>query len=354
MFPYFFIIISFFILKLLSLLSEEVVGSDKKIKSDYFYYIFIIIIFCFSAFRLGVGWDYYQYYWTIVSNLETNILGRGELATIALVKFSSQTGLTNLYFFMNSFITIILIAITINKYSVNKWISILIFISFPLFFLNSFSVIRFFTALSLVFFAFRYIESKSIFKYIVVVYIASMFHNSALMAIPLYFINYLNLNIFRILLLCGLSILFSSFINTFVLKYFPEYSVYTEKTDVKEGTLAIYFFMIVLISCLPILRKLNSDRVSKLYFGCFLFGFLIYISFYGQGSMSHRLSLFGTIFVLLLIPKIFNLYFSNNIKYIVIYFILYSLFSFMFFYSIYIGAETYVPYKTIFSSKTIL
>ncbi|ENW94380.1 EpsG family protein [Acinetobacter dispersus] len=348
MFVYVFILFLFFSFAGLSLAGAKS-SAHNKINIDYYYYFFIFALFCLSAFRYGVGWDYYQYYWTIVANIETNIVGRGEFATIALIDFSRDIGVPNFYFFINSFITIFLISYTIHKFSVNKWASIFIFICFPLFFLNSLSVVRFFSALAIVFYAFRYINSKEFIKFALLVYVASMFHASAIIAILMYFFSKVNLTLFRVIVLCVLAILTSKFVNVIVVNYFPKYAVYTEDSGVREGTLAIYFFALILFFTLFFVRKINMNEVSKLYFNCFVFGFLIYISFYGQGSMSHRLSLFGTIFSVLLLPHVLCFFKKNKELYLIIYICFYVFLTFMFFYLINVSAETYLPYRTIFS-----
>lgn len=349
MITYLCILLAFFILNFISFLygRKEINFFNNKI--DIFYYFFIVLIFMFSAFRYNVGWDYEQYYWTIIYNLDTNIVGRGELLTISLVELSRNLRITNIYFFLNSFITIFLVALVIDKYSQNKWISILLFVSFPLFFLNSLSVIRFFSALAIVFFSIKYIKERNFFKYIIAIYIASLFHGSALLAIALYFFVKQKIGKVKILILTLMAFFSSSILNILVSRYFSEYSVYTEKTSVKEGTLAIYFFALIIIFALPVINKINENYSSRIYFNAFFFGFLIYVAFFGQGSMSHRLSLFGTLFCVLLIPKIIELYFENLRLRFIIFYIFYVFLSIIFIYSVDIGSETYIPYRTIFS-----
>lgn len=350
MIAYLYILLIFFILNFMSFLyrRKEIIFFDNK-KIDIFYYLFIIIIFVFSAFRYNVGWDYEQYYWTIVYNLDTNIVSRGELLTIGLVELSRNLGIANIYFFLNSFLTIFLVALVIDNYSKDKWMSILVFIAFPLFFLNSLSVIRFFSALAIVFFSIKYIKEKNFFKYIIAINIAALFHSSALLALILYFFVKQKIGKVKILIFTLMAFFSSNILNILVSMYFPQYSVYTEKTSVKEGTLAIYFFVIILVVALPIINKINENYYSRIYFNAFFFGFLIYIAFFGQGSMSHRLSLFGTLFCVLLIPQIIEFYFKDLRIRLIILYIVYVLFSVIFIYSVGIGAETYIPYKTIFS-----
>lgn len=350
MITYVSILVIFFILNFISFIyGRKKINFLKGIEIDIYYYLFILFLLFISAFRYGVGWDYEQYYLTIVYNLDTNIVSRGELLTIFLVELSKNFGVTNIYFFVNSFITVFLIALVVDKYSQNKWISILIFVSFPLFFLNSLSVIRFFTALAIVFYSIKYIKENKFLKYILAIYIASLFHGSALLAIALYFFVKQKIGRLKIIIYMLMAAFSSSILNILVNKHFAEYSVYTEKTSVKEGTLAIYFFAFILICSFPVINRLNESNSNRIYFNAFFFGFLIYLAFFGQGSMSHRLSLFGTIFSILLIPKLIELYFENLKLRLIFCYVFYFFLSIIFIYSVNIGSETYIPYRTIFS-----
>src|SRR5699024_10966242 len=97
-----------------------------------------------------IGWDYDVYYNVIANNLQdTTITENNEILNILLVNLSQNTGITNLYFFVSSLITLFLIALNVSKYSTMPKLSMFIFITFPLFYLNSFSIIRFFVALSI-------------------------------------------------------------------------------------------------------------------------------------------------------------------------------------------------------------
>lgn len=306
------------------------------------------LLFCFSAFRLNVGWDYSAYYDTIHYNLATNIVGRGEYATILLIELSRSTGWENLFFAVNAFICVYCIYRTIVAYSPDPWVSLLFFVCFPLFFLNSLSVIRFFSALALTFYACKYIKQQKPLKYAVFIIMASLFHKSALIAGVFYFARYIKVGTFKLLMLFFLLPFIGRWVNRFIVTHLPGYAMYTETTDIQEGTKAIVFFLLITALTLLVRKKITQDdEMAMIYSNIFFLGIAIYLMFYDQGTMGHRLSLFGTIYGLLLVPKLFTL-FTRKLERAFLKLLFYVLLVVMFFYIIKSGAEAYIPYRTIF------
>lgn len=337
----------FFILASLDFLKSR--GAVGAAEQSIFFWIYVSMLVAVAGFRHGVGWDYFAYYFTIVTGLETNIVGRGEMATSLLIDMSRNLAFPWMYFLVNALISLFAIHYVISKFSVSKWMSAFIFLCFPLFFLNSLSVVRFYTALALVFYGFTFINTGSFFRFLVIIGLASMFHASAALGLLLYVIARIRLTVPLIVGLLLIAVAFASLANEYVSQYFPQYSVYTEETTVKEGTLAIYFFAVVFLLGLIFFGRIKSDLVASQAFNCFVLGFCIYVAFYGQGTMSHRLSLYGTIFSVILIPYIYKAVFPRRPLYLALMF--YLLLAPVFFYSINVGRETYVPYRSIFDSR---
>ncbi|WP_143315064.1 EpsG family protein [Clostridium sp. HBUAS56017] len=327
-------------------------GSTKKktkVKFNFTFKLALIIIFVFTAFRYGVGWDYKAYYNTIEYGVVTNIISRGEYATIFLVDISRRIGITNLYFFVNTFITLFFLSKTIKRYSKDYWMSLIIYLCFPLFYLNSLSVVRSFAALAIVFYGFKYIEKRKFVKYLILVVCASMFHKSALISIVFYFIFNLNLKTPKLITILALLPIFSVGLSNIVIKYLPIYGVYTQNTSIQEGTKAIIIFIILAIILLIFRKKIiAANTIVNGYYNIYFVGVSIYLMFFSQGTMGHRLSLYGTIFSVLLIPEIVSKFKSRKGRFI-INISIYLVCIFMFLYMISVNAETYIPYRTIFS-----
>ncbi|RAZ79594.1 hypothetical protein DP120_08295 [Planococcus halotolerans] len=324
-------------------------------KADGTYTVTLIlawtVIFLFSSLRYNVGWDYEAYYATVRYNLVTNIVSNGELATIFLIELARDMNMTNLYFFLNSLIFIMLVALTVKRYSQDYWISIIFFVCFPLFFLNSLSVIRLFTALAITFYAFKFIERGQLMRYLIAVAFAGMFHASAFIAIAFYFIRNVKLDILKLVVVLFSLPFVGKVVNSFVVAYLPTYAPYTEAAGGQEGTKAIFVLLFIGVVALFLRDKiLENDRIANMYFNFYFVGLGIYLMFFSQGTMGHRLSLYGTFFSLLLIPKIVSLFNLDSNR--VLLKVGISLFSIVIFlYIVYVGAATYVPYKTIFQIR---
>lgn len=326
-------------------------GNKKHYKkANVFIILALIIIFLFSAFRFNVGWDYSAYYNTIEYGVRTNIMNNEEFATIFLVELAKKIEFTNLYFFINSLITLAMLFITIKKYSTDYWLSIIMFVCFPLFYLNSFSVIRTFTALGITFGAFEFIVEKKPMKYAACILIATLFHKSSVIAISLYFLQFIKIRTRHIGVFFALMPLLRGFVNYLILTYFPQYAFYTQETEIQEGTRAIFIFLLIGVVSL-IFRKaiVKNDDSADIYLNIFYFGLAIYLMFFDQGTMGHRLSLYGTIYSLLLVPKIVSV-FDNRTKLILRCIIYFGLLV-MFLLTIQNGELTYIPYRTIFNNE---
>lgn len=330
-------------------IDENSYARQYYIKSESNISIAVMAMILFTIFRSNVGWDYLAYYNSIKYGIITNIVSNGEYGTIMLIRVSKYLNNPNIFFIVNGFISLLLISKAIKRYSKDQWSSLFWFLCFPLFFLNSLSVVRLFTALSLTFYGFRYIEQKKAIKYAIVVFVASLFHKSALIAILLYFISTVKLKVSRLIILLFLLPVIGVFLNFLVLNYLPRYAIYTEKTNIQEGTKAIIVFVIITILSVTLKdRIIKDDPIASAYLNCFLFGISIYLMFYNQGTMGHRLSLYGTIFSVLLIPKLVSII-KNPTERVIVNIIIYTLCYVMFLYTVYVGADTYIPYATILS-----
>lgn len=307
------------------------------------FFISSFCVFVFSAIRFNVGWDYKAYYYTIKNGLVTNIIDRGEIINIALIDLSRKLHFPFLYFILTSLIIVFSIYVLINKYSVNKWMSLILFVTFPLFYLNSMSVIRFFVALSISIFGLRYIEKKSFIKYLAVIFIATLFHKTALFCIVFYFVDKINFNRLQYILFLCCSPLFGLLFKFTTLKFFPVYQNYFNKANNQEGTKAIIIIVFVGIISTLCLKYIKENKAATMYFKFYFIGMCIYLLFASYGTLGHRLSLYGTIYLILLIPYL--------IKSVCIYpkwicnLLVYLVFCLSFIYTLYVGAEAYLPYS---------
>ncbi len=175
-----------------------------------------------------------------------------------------------------------------------------------------------------------------------------MFHKSAFFALVLYFAaHYIKIRTSRIAIILAMLTMLSGQFQRLVAIYLPRYSVYFSQSHIQEGTRALIVFgLIGVVALLFRKRIVTKDPVASLYFNIYFVGLAIYIVFADMGTLGHRFSLYGTIYSILLVPKIVAL-FKPGISQTTLRYVIYAFCVIMFFYTVYIGSATYLPYKTI-------
>lgn len=145
-----------------------------------------IILFLVSALRYNVGTDYNNYRY-FVSNITLSEFGWGK-AYVLLVKLSQLVS-DNYYIFIgiNSLIFVILACKCLKDYAHFHPLSVYLFFSMGLFF-QSFCMLRQILAIMVVFYSYRFIIKKKYVKLILGFIIAYLFHSSALIVAPAFFL----------------------------------------------------------------------------------------------------------------------------------------------------------------------
>jgi len=328
--------------------------SDININRIRFSFIFLalFVLFVFTSIRYDVGWDYQVYYRTIINYEQTNIVSRGELFTNLLIDLARYYQSAFLYFFLNALIFYVFFFLSLVRFNVSSYIPVLLFLAFPLFFINSLSVVRTFTAISLVFYAVSFLSERKLVQYFILVYLASCFHTSALLAIVFPFISYVNLRAKNYVFI---------FISGFIAKFFLEYLIffsnpvlenYLKPTLIQEGTKAIYFF--ALLMCIMLFFKdkfvrsnaVYSTQASLAIFNIYFVGFMIYVVFMEYGTLGHRLSLYGTFLSLIILPKLFLIFRPINFS-VMISFSFGAVMFVLYYLTLLVAGESIVPYSII-------
>lgn len=206
----------------------------------------------FSAFRFGLGQDYEGY--TDVIQQNTRTYSVIEPAYTFLVKFVNNNGFTEVFFFLIfSIITNFLIIYGFRRFK-NFQLMVIVYISFPILYFNSFNLVRQFCALSIIFSGFYFLEKRYFFKYTTSVMIAALFHASALLCIPIYFLWKIKIPKFWMVFLAVLTLIFGAFSNDQLGSLFRSlssmfniYSIYIDDETSYEpfGLLTIYFNLLL-------------------------------------------------------------------------------------------------------------
>lgn len=179
---YLVILFFFFIFSILN----PLITNDKKSLG------IIIIVECvalllLSGLRYGVGVDYFSY--KELFSCSSDLYEMKEKGFIWAVESFNKLGLSfELFSFVFSSFTILMVFRFILKNSPYVLLSILIYYAFGNFYFASFNTVRQALAVAVFMNTFQYIRDGAFFKYLIVILLVSYFvHTSALILIPLYF-----------------------------------------------------------------------------------------------------------------------------------------------------------------------
>nr|BCB22623.1 EpsG family protein [Erysipelothrix rhusiopathiae] len=347
------ILFSIVIVILISL--YELTAIDKK---KIFYSILFVVI-VFSALRYGIGYDYRNYILRIHGMpLFKQLPLMREFFSYSLFWISHLLGNPQIFFATNAILANYLIFLTIKEHSSDVPKSIWIYLTFPMFFLNSLSVVRNFTAFAIVFYSFKYIRQRTFSKFLICVLLATLFHNSALFIIPLYWLYDLNLTR-NTKLLSAIAIFISvPLLQVLTKLLLPSYSDYfTKISDLKAGRATLLVLIAILLISLVLEKRLvKNNRDNQFYINSLFFAVLVYITYSRFGHFAFRMTEYLYIFILLLVPEILGvitnrlddklLYFKNarKLKYVLL-ISFYLVFGMMFIYMIKVGGSAYYPYR---------
>lgn len=312
-----------------------------------------ILIFIFCALRFDVGYDYSMYYELIGGNIKwyTAQINRIEFLSRQIILFSTFIGFTQFFFILSSFVIIYFYYKTIKENSLDKWLSTLIFVCFPIFFFMSLSIVRQFMAVAIIFYSFKFIKKREFWKYLTAVILCFFLHKSSILALPIYFLygSFINKKIILVIYILGF---FSSEILAFLIKLTSErYSIYLDEISGEGGDLILIFFQVLGLFLLPLVYNFRDkdDKDFNFYLLTYFVGLFIWGSLSKFGHAGFRGGLYYMSFTILLIPHL-----KNKIKQYKIIRESIAVLCFIFFFiNLYIGTrhkikDANLPYQTYF------
>lgn len=275
----------------------------------------LIVLFLFSALRYNVGFDYPAYL-NIIEQGESYTYERFEIFEKILVLTSRNSEFSQLFFIVNSFLTVFCIGAFIKAFSKNISISLLGFLCLPLFYTASMSTVRFATGIAILLYATKFLKDKRYWLFAVFFLLSLCFHNGAiigLLFIPLFGINiprYINLIILIFSFVGGefiIKAILSSLIQNNV--YFDSLSRYVQITDGEDGMRIIPYIFLSMDLILYFLIRKNKETSSSVYryFSIYNFGVAIMFLFSFEVTLSIRLSSPFIFFLLPLLPVLVSL-----------------------------------------------
>lgn len=192
-------LVTVFLIMIFSInMDRQVIGVDSRGRHIYngkgqlMIFLCIAVLTFVSGFRWNVGTDFSTYI-SMYGRLKhdwINMLGLFDEPGIAvLAKISSEIyDSPVIMILLSALITVFLNVITLKKYSVGFQISILFYIFIGAWH-GSFNGIRQYLAAAILFAGHRFIYEKKFFKYVAVVLVAMLFHRTAIVMLPVYFLG---------------------------------------------------------------------------------------------------------------------------------------------------------------------
>ncbi|MCM1180027.1 MAG: EpsG family protein [Clostridium sp.] len=333
----------------------------KTSENQIFLKIFCFLpLFLISAFRYGVGTDYFHtYYDGFIRLLHHSNYDNFEIGYKGLCLFLSQiTTDPQIVFVCTSFLFCLFCFKAIFNFS-NDILFSLFLLVFTRYYFISLNAVRQFVGMAIVLYALHYLFEKEYFKYILFVLIAASIHYSLIICVLFIFVDKIKINRITFFVCTAGVLLFwfifgTDFINRLVQKLMPlkKYLRHFANTALYTGTkFAIGTFLlnfVILIIFFGVYRKCYHDLKYRFYLNIQLISTLVCILMTILPLVERVYYIFAFVQILS-IPYIVNLYQNSHWRRIfklgiIIVFIGYCV------YDIFItGDHEVIPYESIFS-----
>ena len=334
---------------------------SKKLLKNGLLFSFVII-FIFLSLRFDYGNDYFGYYkgFQEINRFVNFDLFDKELhyepGWIVLCILFKQLG----FFWMVAFLSFLYCYILyklIKKYVPLKlyWLSVFICVFSIGNLLTQLSSMRQTLAILIFIISIKFINEKRIIIFIALILLASTIHNSALLLLPIYFIQFVNFKFNKfsggliLLLYCSLYVFGENIrplLNSLVASFNEDYLVYDEKGVLNSG---IGLFVLSFFFILVLMKDRQYDGEKALLFKLVTLGFLfapigLIIMMFG------RVSMYFSVFLIVVYPLVFDSIKSKEIRLaFLVLLVLIIMSSFFDFFESPIWQDKYKEYHTIFS-----
>jgi len=311
--------LSIFFFFVLSLLNKENLRKDVVQLFTVIAFIFFLI---FGGLRFEVGADWTNYEDLFLANESwSDVFSSNKEYLFQVFSYVFKLSFNNysVFVFAFFFISFCLKFVFIKKYSPDIFLSLIIYI-YTIFSIYDLNGIRQGMALGLCMLSISYILDQNIFKFIGIITIASLFHLSAIIFFPFYFLSRMKLTnkqiLFSLLLVFIISIPFRSFLKNsqfiqtlFLSETFEHYSVYATSTDYALDVPIISFavfqrFFIFILFIITYKKIIIKDEIKLLLRNGYFVGIILFLIFSFSLEISARLSFYYKAMEIIMIPLI--------------------------------------------------
>ncbi len=328
---------------------SEIGGSSKSRVKWIWYGLSFLILTVPAAIRWDVGTDFYVYR-TIFETGNYGYLEKGFVWFCDVISFFSSDPIW--FFVASSTLILGLIFLAIKENSMNPGLSLAYFIG-TLYYFSSFNIIRQFIAISICFYSINFLKNKKIIHYSIVILIAFLFHKSAIMMLPLYFVlnrRYKAEGYLMLFFMIPIAVIFLRYFGVNIAQSLS-YENYIENGQFEGGVTAIpqiAWELTLFFFCLRFLPRMESrDKYAYVLVNLQLINFSIYCCAFFLPYVN-RISIYFKIFQILLFPLLFSSLGNRSIATLLNTVFLIGLSILMYVFLDLWGYKDVIPYQTVF------
>ncbi len=212
----------------------------------------------------------------------------------------------NVFFVIVALFFAFSLGIFITRNSKNRFMSFILYFTVGAF---SFQIsgIRQSLAMAIILFSFEYIKERKLVKFLITVFIAALFHKSAVVIIPMYFAAYIKMNIltFVMFILGGVGIcIYATPLMQLFQSIFSKYEVYAPIGFSGGGFVVILMYIITIVVSYMYMNSLEKQNKHNVFFFNMTFvSLLLYILRYFIG-IAERISFYYQFAFIILLPNV--------------------------------------------------
>lgn len=319
-------------------ISNAIKRSDKKLG----YKLALFTIIFVSSLRFNIGYDWSSYLSMVYPKCDYRYLHKVEPLSALYIYLAAVLQFPLVLFTLFAVTTYGLIGKAIQKYSVSRYESLIIYIA--IFYLESLSILRQAAAIAVVLYSYRFIKERKPVKYFFCCIIAFLYHRTAIISVMFYFIYYIKpvwTFLAAVFFIVGVKVVLPKVLGAL----FPVFLFYLNKNGIanSSGNLLKFVYLAIYIYCLILKSRYDRDAGRMLNICTLGVG----LPFVLGGHTGARIAMYFLIYYVLLIPRV-NKRFS--VEYKAIFLLPFYAYFFLYLYITVVANQSteYVPFRWYF------
>ncbi len=340
----------------------DIVKFNRRIKNGLIWLLLIgLILFVGTRYETGNDWIEYTKVFNKLPDVLTLLsqpalfglfrMEPGYILFNSIVKYLGGT--IDYVFLISTVFTIALLFKSLKRYNFFCFLAVLLYMRYG-YLQTNMMFVRQGIAISIFFYSLKYIQYRKLVKYILLILVATSFHSSALITLPLYF--FINKTYSNTII--GVSIIISfvlsfmdiskllipvlpGFISNHIISY-SEDEIWGEMTG--RFNFGLFEKLIIGLLCLCYRKKLNSIHNFNLFFNLFILSIICYYSFFQMYVFQQRLSMLLQIAAIPVIISLVKLLKKSQQIYSIAFLSIFIIYFFLNY--IHKSFDIYIPYKS--------